>query len=163
MNKRTAFATLKMNMFMTMTFSLGTLIYKSIIYRRLVLCKKTFFRKPVQIAVHSRLIHLKPVFLQKIRKFGCRKNSFKASFNESRNEFRCLSVIRFLQHGCILCTIDKIVKRNEFIFLPGLSFSTQLASKMNHEKFLVQKSINFSAFHLCILHRRLQNRLFCKT
>ena len=124
MNQRTAFATLKMNMFMTMTFSLGTLIYKSIIYRRLVLCKKTFFRKSVQIAVHSRLIHLKLVFLQKIRKFGCRKNSFKASFNEGRNEFRCLSVIRFLQHGCILCTIDKIVKRNEFIFLPRLSFST---------------------------------------
>ena len=34
---------------------------------------------------------------------------------------------------------------------------------MNHEKFLIQKSINFSAFHLCILHRRLQNRLFRKT
>ena len=51
MNQRTAFATLKMNMFVAMAFRLGTLIYKSIIYRRLVLCKKTFFRKPVQIAV----------------------------------------------------------------------------------------------------------------
>lgn len=162
MNQGTAFAALKMNVLVAMAFRLGTLIYKSVVYRRLVFCKKPVFCKPVQIAVDGRFVYFKPVFFQKIRKFRCGKNLFKPGFYKRRDEFRCFCVINFLQHGCILCNGKNFVKRKGFIFLRIEIFLIS-ESRMNHEKSLIRKTITFFRFSLTDFTQALKkNRLFCK-